>query len=194
MKRIVVAITGASGAAYAAATVRMLVEAGAHVELVVSPLGQRLLRDELDFPDAAPERFHPDAAGRITAHHFKDVGATLASGSFRHDGMVIVPCSSNSLSCIATGTAQNLIHRAAYVALKERRPLILAHRETPLTLIDLRHMATLTESGAVILPCNPGFYQRPQTIDDLVDGIAVRILDHLGVEAVDAAQHRWGGG
>ena len=196
-KRVVVAITGASGAPYAVATVRMLIDAGARVELIVSPLGQRLLRDELDLPDASPARFHPDAAraeAAITTHHFKDVGATLASGSFRHDGMVIVPCSSNTLSCVATGTAQHLIHRAAYVCLKERRPLVVAHRETPLTLIDLRHMTTLTEAGAVILPCSPGFYQRPKTIDALVDGIALRILDQLGIDAPDAEGHRWAGG
>ena len=191
--RLVVGVTGASGALYAWRVVHGMIEAGARVELVVSPPGLRLLRDELDWPDADPRRFHPDGTQQITTHPYRDIGATLASGSFCHDGMVVVPCSSNTLGALAHGTAQHLIHRAAYVTLKERRPLILCHRETPLTRIDLTNLLALHDAGAVLLPCNPGFYHRPATLVELADAWATRVLDHLGLTAVDAQRFRWAG-
>ena len=192
--RVVVGVTGASGALYAARLIHALVEAEAAVELVVSPTGLRLFRDELDWSDAAPGRFHPRGAERITPHPFRDVGATLASGSFRHDGMVVVPCSSNTMSAIASGTAQHLIHRAAYVTLKERRRLLVCHRETPLTRIDLTNMLALHDAGATLLPCNPGFYHRPQDLTDLVDAWAVRVMDHLRLSLDTAGgRYRWSG-
>lgn len=181
-KRIVVGISGASGAVYAQRLIEVLVEAGAEVHLVVSPLGQRLLHDELGMEGVDL----PALAGRddppIVTHHYRDVGAAIASGSFRHDGMIIAPCSNNTLSAIAQGRSDNLLHRAANVALKERRTLVLCHRETPLSLVEIRNMAAATEAGAVVCPANPGFYMLPERIGDLVDFVVGRLLDLVGVE------------
>ena len=188
-RRIVVAITGASGAIYAARLVQLLVAANVETHLCVSPLGQRLLRDELgmegvDLPALAGVAGveGDEAPPHLVYHHHKDVGATLASGSFRHDGMIVCPCSSNTLSAIAHGSAANLIHRAAHVTLKERRRLILVHRESPLSLVDIRNMAAATEAGAIVAPANPGYYMLPRTIEDLADFVVGRCLDLVGVE------------
>ena len=199
-RRLVVAITGASGACYARRLIQLVVAQGIETHLVISPLGQRLLHDELGLegmggthgnlaalaglPDGSPT---PD---NLTLHAYRDVGATIASGSFQHDGMVVVPCSSNTLGCIASGMAQNLVHRAAHVTLKERRKLILLHREMPLSLIDIRNMQTVTEAGAVMCPAQPGFYMMPKTIDDLVDFVVARVLDLIGV--AHDLDVRWG--
>ncbi|MEX0654883.1 MAG: UbiX family flavin prenyltransferase [Phycisphaeraceae bacterium] len=185
-KRIVVGVSGASGAAYARRTVQLLLAAEVETHVVVSPLGQRLLHDELGMEGVDPaalaggEAGGPTPAG-LVLHSYRDVGAAIASGSFRHDGMIVVPCSSNSLSAIATGSAQNLLHRAAHVTLKERRRLVLVHRETPLSLVDIRNMAAVTEAGAIVCPASPGFYMMPRTIEDLVDFVVARGLDLLGV-------------
>lgn len=181
--RIIVGISGASGALYAQQLVRCLLRAGVQVHLVVSPLGQRLLHDELgyeslDLPQLAGDQDHR----QITLHQYRDVGASIASGSFVTRGMVICPCSSNSLAAVATGSSNNLMHRAAQVVLKERRRLILLHREMPLSLVDIRNMQAATEAGAIIAPANPGFYLMPQSIDDLVDFVVARLLDLLEVE------------
>ena len=197
-KRIVVGISGASGAAYAQRLISLLTAGGVEVHLVVSPLGQRLLHDELgmegvDLETLARLREGPPevaAAGKIILYNYRDVGAAIASGSFRHDGMIIIPCSSNSLSAVATGSSQNLLHRAAQVTLKERRKLVLVHRETPLSLIDIRNMAAATEAGAILCPANPGFYLLPKSIDDLVDFIVARVLDLVGFE--HSLNIRWG--
>ena len=187
-KRIVVGVTGASGAIYAARLVQLLVASGTETHLVVSPLGQRLLQDELGMEGvelAALAGQDDDTAqppANLHYHHHKDVGATIASGSFRHDGMIICPCSSNTLGAIASGSAQQLIHRAAHVALKERRRLVLVHREMPLSLIDIRNMQTVTEAGAIVAPASPGFYMLPTSIEQLADFVAARCLDLVGVE------------
>ena len=180
-KTIVIGISGASGAAYAQRVIQLLVEADCAVHLVVSPLGQRLLHDELGMEgvDLAALAGRPDHG--MTLHNYRDVGAPIASGSFRHDGMLVVPCSNNSLSAIAQGRSDNLLHRAANVALKERLPLVLAHREMPLSLIEIRNMQQATEAGAIIAPTNPGFYMLPKSIDDLVNFVAGRLLDLLEV-------------
>lgn len=189
-RRIIVGISGASGAVYAQRLIRLLVAAGVETHLVVSPLGQRLLHDELGMEGVDLESLSGGRATDITLHNYRDVGAAIASGSFRHDGMAVIPCSSNTLSAIATGSAQNLLHRAAYVTLKERRKLVLVHRETPLTLIDIRNMVSVTEAGGVMLPANPGFYMLPRTIEDLVDFVVARTLDVLNIE--HALKVRWG--
>lgn len=181
-KRIVVGITGASGAAYAQRLIQQLVIAGVDTHLVVSPLGQRLLHDELGMEGINLDALTAGKPSAVTLHNYRDVGAPVASGSFQHDGMIVIPCSSNTLSAIATGSAQNLLHRAAYVSLKERRRLILVHRESPLTLIDIRNMAAATEAGAIIAPANPGFYMLPRSLDDLIDFTVGRALDLLAVE------------
>jgi 4-hydroxy-3-polyprenylbenzoate decarboxylase len=180
-KRIVVGISGASGAVYARRLVQLLVEGGVDVHLVVSPLGQRLLHDELgmegiDLPALAGRDDHG-----ITLHHYRDVGAPIASGSFAHDGMIVVPCSNNTLSAVATGASNNLLHRAANVTLKERRRLVLAHREMPLGLVEIRNMAAATEAGAIVCPTNPGFYMLPRRLEDLVDFVVGRLLDLVDV-------------
>lgn len=185
-KRIVVGISGASGAIYAQRCVQLLLRSGVETHLVVSPLGQRLLHDELgmegvDMPTLAGVSSGDGKVAGLTLHNPRDVGATIASGSFRHDGMVVIPCSSNTLSAVAHGSASNLMHRAAHVTLKERRRLVLVHRETPLSLIDIRNMQQATEAGAIICPANPGFYMLPQTIADVVDFVVGRALDLLDV-------------
>jgi len=189
-RRLVVAITGASGALYAHRLVQLVVAAGVETHLVVSPLGQRLLHDELGLEGLTPGGLAALAGlegadappENLVLHNFRDVGATIASGSFRHDGMVVIPCSSNSLGAIASGAGQNLVHRAAHVTLKERRRLVLVHREMPLSLIDIRNMQTVTEAGAIVCPAQPGFYMLPQTIGDLVDFVVGRVLDLVNVE------------
>ncbi|MEM1107290.1 MAG: UbiX family flavin prenyltransferase [Planctomycetota bacterium] len=186
-QRIVVGISGASGAIYAARLVQLLVAAEVETHLVVSPLGQRLLQDELGMEGTdlvALAGFDEGQAppAHLIYHHFKDVGATIASGSFRHDGMIVCPCSSNTLGSIATGSAQNLMHRAAHVTLKERRKLVLVHREMPLSLIDIRNMETVTEAGGILAPANPGFYMLPKTVEDIADFVVGRCLDLVGVE------------
>ncbi|MEM9418306.1 MAG: UbiX family flavin prenyltransferase [Planctomycetota bacterium] len=186
-QRVVVGITGASGALYAARLVQLLVAAEVETHLVVSPLGQRLLQDELGMEGvdlSALAGLDPDAPApsNLIYHHFKDVGATIASGSFQHDGMIVCPCSSNTLGAIASGSAQNLIHRAAHVTLKERRKLVLVHREMPLSLIDIRNMETVTEAGGILAPANPGFYMLPKTIEDIADFVVGRCLDLVGVD------------
>ncbi len=183
-KRIVVGITGASGALYAQHVVRALIAAGVDVHLVVTALGQRLLHDELgmegiDLDAMAGSQASP---APIVLHNVRDVGAPIASGSFPCDGMVIVPCSSNTLAAVAGSLQQNLVQRAAAVMLKERRRLVLVHRETPLALADIRNMEQATLAGAVVCPASPGFYLLPQQIDDLVEFMAARVLDLMGVE------------
>lgn len=187
----VVGVSGASGAVYALRTVELLLLGGHTVHLVVSEYGRRLLFDELDIREVTLESFcphlaeAPDAAtyrARLVLHPNKDVGAVIASGSFLHDGMVVVPCSSTSLGAIATGSGSNLLSRAAMVTLKERRPLIIAHRESPLSLIDIENMRTLTLAGAVICPTNPGLYLLPTTVDEIVDFVVGKFLDLLRVK------------
>ena len=186
---IVTAITGASGALYAQRFIQGLVSAGVNVHLIVSPLGRRLLHDEMgmetiDLPALAGSESHS-----ITLYNYNDVGCKLASGSFLHDGMVIVPCSSNTLAEVAHGLGDNLICRAAAVTMKERRKLILAHREMPLSPIDVNNYKTLTDAGVIVAPCNPGFYLNPTTVGEVVDFVAGKLLDLIGVPHV--METRW---
>ena len=188
-KRIVVGIGGASGAVYAKRLIESLTEAAVEIHLVVSPLGQRLLHDELGMEGIDLDALAGRSDHNIVHHHFRDVGATIASGSFRHDGMIICPCSNNTLAAIANGLSDNLVHRAASVALKERLRLIIAHREMPLSLVEIRNMAAVTEAGAIVAPTNPGFYMLPKQIDDLVDFVVGRLLDLVGID--HALKTRW---
>ncbi len=181
-KRVVVAITGASGAIYAKRLLFELSRAGIEIHLVVSPLGQRLLHDELGLERIDPAALCEKEDHGVTIHGHRDVGAAIASGSFIHDGMIVCPCSNNTLASIANGVSGNLVTRAANVCLKERRRLILAHREMPLGLTEIRNMQQATEAGAIIAPTNPGFYMIPQSIDELVGFVVGRLLDLIGVE------------
>ena len=189
---IVFAITGASGAPYAVRLLRALVEAKRTVQLIVSDHGWRLLQTESGIADIAALQKATGGkawAGLVTVFDDRDRGAAPASGSALTAGMVIAPCSMGTLAAIAAGTSRSLVERAADVTLKERRPLILLPRETPLSAIHLENMLRLTRAGAVVMPAAPGFYHRPEKIDDLVDFIVGRLLDHLGVE--NTVTRRW---
>jgi 4-hydroxy-3-polyprenylbenzoate decarboxylase len=178
---IVTAITGASGAIYAQRFIQGLCAAGVRTHLVVSPLGRRLLHDELGMETVDLPALAGTSAHGITLYNYNDVGCKLASGSFLHDGMVIVPCSSNTLAEIAHGIGDNLIARSAAVTLKERRRLVIAHREMPLSAIDVNNYKVLTDAGVIIAPTNPGFYLNPTTIGEIADFVAGKLLDLVGV-------------
>ncbi|NNU43129.1 UbiX family flavin prenyltransferase [Ramlibacter montanisoli] len=185
-KRIVVAISGASGACYGVRMLQALRDApGFESHLVVSPAGWRNLRQELQM---SPGDLRPLADH---VHDVGDVGATIASGSFRAAGMAVAPCSMRTLAAIAHGLGDNLITRAADVMLKERRRLVLMVRETPLHLGHLRNMIVVTEMGAIVAPPVPAFYLRPQTVQDIVDQAVARTLDLLDVP--HALSARWAG-
>jgi 4-hydroxy-3-polyprenylbenzoate decarboxylase len=189
-RSIAVAITGASGAIYAMRTLAALLERGCHIELVVSDYGRRLLRDELGDTASIDKLTEYLAAkygaavrnGATTIYSNKDLGAKIASGSQGCEGMVVVPCSMKSLAGIAHGLSRNLVERAADVMLKERRLLIIVPRETPMSLPQLKNMVLCAEAGAMIMPAMPAFYQMPQTLDDLADFMAGKILSAFGFE------------
>lgn len=178
---IITAITGASGALYAQRFIRGLVAARVNCHLLVSPLGRRLLHDELGMEGIDLTALAGAANHTITLHNYNDVGSKLASGSFITHAMVIVPTSSNTLGEIAAGLGGNLISRAAAVTLKERRRLVICHREMPLSPIDVNNYKTLTDAGAIIAPANPGLYLNPTTVVDIADFVAGKLLDLVGV-------------
>lgn len=189
---VTLGITGASGAPYAVRLLRALNDLAVPVRLLVSGYGLRLLAEESDLHGVDGLRAATGDWSRVELYDSLDRGATPASGSAPSRGMVVCPCSMGTLASIAAGVSRNLVERSADVALKERRPLVLVPRETPLSLIHLENMTRLTRAGAVILPASPGFYGRPRTIDDLVDFVVARILDHLDVP--HALGTRWRSG
>lgn len=170
--RLVVGISGASGAAIGLRVLELLAEQGAETHLVVSPAAERTLREEIDAD--ALRRARKSAP---YVHAYDDIGASIASGSFPTSGMIVAPCSMRTLSAIAQSLADNLLVRAADVHLKERRPLVLLARETPLHLGHLRQMTAATEMGAIVLPPAPAFYLKPQSVAEIVDQIARRAID-----------------
>ena len=180
---VTLAVTGASGAPYAVRLLEVLNGLGVPVRLIISKTGWRLLREEEGIEDEAALRARTGDWSRVLRYDDADRGATPASGSAASRGMVVCPCSRGTLASIAQGTSRSLIERAADVALKERRPLILVPRETPYSVLHLENMLRLSRAGAVVLPASPGFYHRPRTIAELVDFIVARILTHLGIEA-----------
>jgi flavin prenyltransferase len=189
---LVFAITGASGAPYAIRLLEVLAREHVPTELIVSSHGWRLLDTETGVGDeAALKRASGGDWSGITLHPDNDRGALPASGSHRTRGMVICPCSMGTISAIAVGASRSLVERAADVTLKERRKLIVVPRETPLSLIHLRNLVTITEAGAVVIPAAPGFYHRPEQVADLVDFIVQRILDQLELDI--AVAPRWEG-
>ena len=225
-RKFIVAITGASGAAYAVRLLDVLCAAGCDVHLTISPAAALVIKQELgvdvDLDDRQSaglllDRIRRDEGekldqvrtmsgissrssqpvpvpsgepGEVFYYHHEDLMAPIASGSFLTDGMVICPCSGGTLSAVVHGISANLIHRAAEVQLKERRPLILVPRETPLSVTQLANMLAAAKAGAVILPAMPGFYHGVTTIQDLVDFIVARICDQLHVE--NLLINRWG--
>ena len=194
---ITVGITGASGAIYAQSVVRLL-DADSRVErvfLVVTEAGLRLIGTELDIIAADGKKLAPLLTGtpakKIEYLPNKDIGASIASGSAPVDGMVIIPCAAGALASIATGIASDLLSRSADVCLKERRPLVLCLRETPLNRIHLENMLRVHDAGATVMPAMPAFYYAPKTIDDIVTQFAYRVLAQLGLP--QEKQYRWKG-
>ncbi|MBP0118253.1 MAG: UbiX family flavin prenyltransferase [Candidatus Nitrotoga sp.] len=198
MKTIVLALTGASGLPYAMRLLECLLQGGQRVHLVYSQAAQIVAKQELDF--VFPSR-PQDAeivllerlgkfSGELRVFGRDDWFAPMASGSNPGDAMVICPCTMGTLAAVSTGLSDDLITRAADVMLKEGRPLILVPRETPLSAIHLENMLRLSRAGATILPPNPGFYYHPKSVQDLVDFVVARILDHLGVD--HNLVERWG--
>ncbi len=214
-KNYVLAITGASGTAYAVRLAQAVLQSGATLHVVASEAARQVAlrelgttlpndsassQDWLTFLEAAfneppasdwgfaPAKFSSTA--RLHCHSIRDYSAGIASGSFLTSGMVICPCSMGTLSSVACGASINLIQRAADVHLKERRPLVVVPRETPLGLIALENMARLTSAGATILPSMPGFYQNPSSVADLVDFVVARVCDHLAIP--HSLMKRWG--
>ncbi len=188
-RRVVVAMSGASGSIYGLRLVSQLTQAGFDTHFVLTHGAARVFAEELD---ASVDPIRPtaealDAAGakveraKLHAHSITDVAAPFSSGSFLHRGMAIAPCSMATIGRLAHGYSSNLLERAADVCLKEKRRLVLVPRETPLHAIHLENLLTLARAGATILPAMPGFYHRPESVLDLVDGVVSRILDHLGI-------------
>ena len=187
-RAIALAITGASGAIYATRTMAALLERGIHLELIVTDYGRRLLRDELGEHAAVDKLFDYLAStygddvrkGSYTLYSNKDLGAKIASGSQDCEAMVVVPCSMKTLAGIANGLSRTLVERAADVMLKERRPLVIVPRETPMSLPQLRNMVLCAEAGALVMPAMPAFYQMPKSLDDVASFMAGKILSSLG--------------
>lgn len=198
MRKITVGITGASGSIYAQRLLAHLDECPdvMAIDLVVSQAGIRVVREELGINvSGAGTRPVRELIGRdsdkIVLHPASDIGASIASGSYLSDAMIVVPCSMSSLAMIASGVTRDLIHRAADCMLKENRTLILVPRETPLNAIHLENMLKLARMGVRIIPAMPSFYHFPQTIDDLVEHFSHRLMDHLGV--AHEQKTRWEG-
>ncbi len=198
-RRFIVGVSGASGAIYARRLIETLSADPRHeIHLIATPAGEWVIRDELkpvrarlganQLPGSGRRNLipyldlSPEHIGRIVVHPAADIGAGPASGTFRAEAMIVVPCSMNTLAAIAHGISDNLLTRSAAVTLKEGRTLILVPRETPLTLIDLRNMEAVAEAGGVILPASPGFYHHPQGMEDLIRFVVQKILDRLDVD------------
>ncbi len=195
-RKIIVAICGASGGIYGLRLLTALLELPIEVHLIITNAGRAVLSTENDLPDGSIQAYLK--AREMTFHERAQLIETApenfyappASGSFQHSGMAVVPCSMNTLAAVSAGITDNLVHRAADVCLKEKRPLVLATRETPLSRIHIGNMDRAAAAGATIMPLTPGFYFRPKTIEDLVDGLVDRVLHHLGIDRPGARQ--WG--
>ncbi|HEY9607616.1 MAG TPA: flavin prenyltransferase UbiX [Allocoleopsis sp.] len=197
---LILGITGASGLIYAVRALKFLLEADYAIELVASKSAYMVWQAEQDIrmppePDQQEQFWRQQAGvltgGRLICHRWSDVGANIASGSFRALGMIILPCSMSTVAKIAAGLSSDLLERAADVQLKEGRPLIIVPRETPFSLIHLRNLTALAEAGARIVPAIPAWYHNPQTIEDLVDFVVARTLDQLNIDCIPI--NRWEG-
>jgi 4-hydroxy-3-polyprenylbenzoate decarboxylase len=199
-RRIILAVTGASGALYAERVLKALIEDGHGIELVLSSYGARLLKEERGLPgeprrlvEALCERHGLSlATDQVAVHANGDLGAAISSGSYPVHGMAVVPASMRTIGAVAAGLADTLVDRAAMVTLKERRPLVLVPRETPLSRIHLQNLLRLHDAGAAIVPADPAFYQGPRTFEDLGDFIAARVMEQLGVPPSRDLFPRWG--
>ncbi len=188
--KIVLGIAGASGSIYPARFLKKLLEIEGETFLIISPASIRIFREEYSTKVNSPsdilnyiiERWKVEVKNKVQIRPFGDIGADIASGSNTWSSMVVVPCSMKTIASINAGLTENLIERCADVTLKERRRLILVPRETPYNQIHLKNMLSLDQAGAIILPASPGFYQLPQTLDDLGDFIAARVFNLIGIE------------
>ncbi len=195
---VAMAITGASGSAYGLRLLELLLDRGVRVQLMISAPGRMVIAEETDLRlPSRPQEIAAILTARFAAHEGllqvygkEDWFAPVASGSNPPDAMVVCPCTTGTLAEIAAGTSRGLIERAADVAMKERRPLILVVRETPFSVVHLENMLHLARAGVIIMPANPGFYHRPEDVEDLVDYVVARVLDHLGLE--HDLMSRWG--
>jgi 4-hydroxy-3-polyprenylbenzoate decarboxylase len=183
--RLVVGITGASGAIYGVRALRALKTLGVETYLIITDGARETIALETGFSVRSVSKF------ATKSYRINDLAATIASGSYPMDGMVVIPCSMKTLGGVATGFSDNLLLRAADVSLKERRPLVLVIRETPLSLIHLENMVTVTKAGAIVLPAMPAFYHRPKSVNALVDQVVSKVLDVLGMN--HQLVRRWGG-
>ena len=194
-RRIVLAVTGASGAVYAQRALQILADADIETHLVISPAAElTFLKErgiEIDSENPQLERLIGKEAPNVVHHNIRNIGASIASGSFQTIGMAILPCSMGTLGALAAGLSLNLIHRAADVCLKERRKLVIVPRETPLSAIHLENMTRLSRMGAVILPAMPGFYHLPKTLDDQIDFVLAKLFDQFNLDF--ELMNRWTG-
>jgi len=197
---VVIGVSGASGMIYAVRALKHLLSAGYRIELVASRASQQVWQQEHGTPMPSNIEQQQDwwreqagvlDAGALRCHAWGNVGANIASGSFRTLGMIVLPCSMSTVGKLAAGLSSDLLERAADVQIKEGRSLVLVPRETPLSLIHLRNLTTLAEAGARIVPAIPAWYHKPQTIDDLVDFVVARALDQLAIDCVPL--RRWEG-
>jgi 4-hydroxy-3-polyprenylbenzoate decarboxylase len=190
----VIGITGASGVVYGIKLCEFMLSVGKTVHLLITDAGWRVLHDELDWEvtrrQETLEQFFKPLRGKLIYHPIQDIGASVASGSFRTEGMVIIPCSMGTLSAIAHGASDNLLERTADVMLKEGRKLVIVPRETPLHTIHLENMLKLAKMGVRIIPAMPAFYQRPQSLDELVQFLVGKVLDSIDIE--HEMYTRWG--
>ena len=187
MKRLIVGITGASAGVYGIRLLEVLMEhENIEVHLTISASGARALSEELqieiDLNNFELESLIGISSPRVIYHHESDIAAPIASGSFRTEGMIVVPCSMGSVACIAAGMSRNLVQRAADVCIKEKRKLVLVPRETPLSPIHLENMLKLSQIGVCVLPAMPGFYHFPKSVDDLLNFVVTKILDQFGID------------
>jgi 4-hydroxy-3-polyprenylbenzoate decarboxylase len=200
MRPLIVGVTGASGLIYAVRTLKHVLQADGVVDLVASKASQMVWQAELGItmpldPERQAQFWRTQAgverAGKLRCHPWGDVGASIASGSFRAAGMLVIPCSMSTVARLAAGMSSDLLERAADVQLKEGRKLVVVPRETPFSLIHLRNLTTLAEAGVRIVPASPAWYHQPQTIEDLVDFVVARALDQLDIDCVPL--NRWQG-
>ncbi len=184
-KSIIVGLSGGSGVIYGIRLLEYLKKIDAETHLIISPAARITIASETDYDPAQIEKLGSKV------HRFNDIAASISSGSFEIDGMVIIPCSMDTLGAIASGVTDNLLTRAAEVTLKEKRPLVLVPRETPLSLIHLENMRRVASAGAIVAPAMPAFYHRPKTVDDIINHLIGRVLDLLKIE--NELFRRWKG-
>lgn len=190
MSKYIVGITGASGSMYGVRLIEELLKSGNEVHIIITDSGKKVLKYETDYSFDSLIKHLEKFESNIIVQDIDDLFAPTASGSFQTDGMIILPCSMATLGEIANGMSKNLLGRSADVCLKERRRLIIVPRETPFNTIHLKNMIRLNEAGAIILPAMPGFYHRPETIEDMIDFVVGKVMDSLGIE--NNLFKRWG--